>query len=163
MLHNWFCGAYRRCHLDRQVALSAQVASAITDQWEATVKAVVHLETRKHSRELRSFGVSDWCHLCRWYPLAMYPLAVSASAGMETLHSVKTLPLKRWFQATDGSIAREPFRMPPESKWASRLWRRSRWEMPHGGVCKKHRGGFLLSRYSDEEESLIKTRIADSF
>lgn len=84
----------------------------------------------------------DRSHLYRWYPLAM-----RASAGMETLCSVKMLLLKLWFQATDGSIAQEPMRMQPESKWASRLWRHSRWEMPQG-VCEEHRGGFLLSRYS---------------
>lgn len=65
------------------------------------------------------------------------------------------LPLKRWFQATDGSIAWEPIRMQPESKWASRLWRHSRWEMPHG-VCKEHRGGFLLSRYSMRKKVLSR-------
>lgn len=150
MLHNWFCGAYRRCHLDGQVALSAQVASPITDQREATVKAVVHPETRKHSWELRNFDVSEGCHLYQ-----QYPLAVRTSARMETLRSVKMLPLKRWFQATDGSIAWEPIRMQPESKWASRLWRHSRWEMPHG-VCKEHRGGFLLSRYSMRKKVLSR-------
>lgn len=108
---------------------------------------------------------------CKWLmsSLPMVPVShVPVSRARKcrngnSAFSKKTLPLKRWFQATDGSIAREPIRMPPESKWASRLWRRSRWEMPHGGVCKEHRGGFLLSRYSDEEESLIKMRIADSF